>query len=522
MHKGRVFFFFITLCFAVAGCTPKTSIGQNPKASQTYIKAVYSLPLSLDPIQMNDTASLVVANLIYDGLLKFKPNLEIEGALAKSWSTSLDGKTITFHLKDNIYFHNGDEINADDVVESLKRAASKTSQVFKYYDAVVGAEEYHAGLNKEVVGLKSIDRKTVQINLKYPFPPFISILAGATAKVLPKNLLAKPDFFKSPIGSGMFAVEAINSETKELSLRRVSSYYGNKPEFEKMILKATTESEAKQLALLGKVHDIANFPLPASDPIFLSGKNISGPVAATWIIGLNSRVQPFKDIKLREAFIKSFDTDKFRKLFFSDAAQAFGYVPTGIYGHKRKAETQATIKFENNAKKRKITIAVPEELAQAEEIKSFIENEWNSKGWQVTVQLIAWDKLMKGYVEHTHQAFLVSMNMDYPDTEFLLRNFESTNPDNFSGVNNKQLDQALKLARKEQDRKKRQSLYSEALKIIESESVTVNLFHPRANYWTNNCVNGFQTNILADVYIDYSSIKLDESCTPAVIQRAGL
>ena len=132
------------------------------------------------------------------------------------------------------------------------------------------------------------------------------------------------------------------------------------------------------------------------------------------------------------------------------------------------------------------------------------------------------EQVMKGYVEHTHQAFLVSMNMDYPDTEFLLRPFESGNPDNFAGIQNKALDGILKKARTEQDKKLRQTLYSDALKIIESEFVTVNLFHPRANYWTNNCVEGFASNILADVYIDYSAIKIIGRCESIGIQRAGL
>ena len=85
------------------------SLIQAPLYAQTsgpsYVKAVYSIPLSLDPIKMNDTASLAVGNLLYDGLLKFSPTLKIEGALAESWSTSKDGKILTFKLRKNIFFH---------------------------------------------------------------------------------------------------------------------------------------------------------------------------------------------------------------------------------------------------------------------------------------------------------------------------------------------------------------------------------------------------------------------------------
>ena len=56
---------------------------QNSASRKIYIKAVYSLPLSLDPVQLNDTASLVAGNLLYDGLLRFSPTLKIEGAIAR-------------------------------------------------------------------------------------------------------------------------------------------------------------------------------------------------------------------------------------------------------------------------------------------------------------------------------------------------------------------------------------------------------------------------------------------------------
>lgn len=63
------------------------SLIQTPLYAQTsgssYVKAIYSIPLSLDPIKMNDTASLAVGNLLYDGLLKFSPTLKIESALAR-------------------------------------------------------------------------------------------------------------------------------------------------------------------------------------------------------------------------------------------------------------------------------------------------------------------------------------------------------------------------------------------------------------------------------------------------------
>jgi ABC-type transport system substrate-binding protein len=465
-----------------------------------YVKSVYSLPLTLDPILMNDTASLTAANLIYDGLLRFSPTLQIEGALAETWSTSADGKILTFVLRKNARFHDGTTVTANDVVGSLKRALSKRSQVRKYYDCIADN------------GLTAPDSTTVVIRLKHPFPPFLSVLAGATAKVLPYRLAEHAGFFRHPIGSGPFRYLKLAgpSPSREVVLARFESYYRGAPQLSRLILRESDEAQATRDAQNGTVQDLASWPLPAANPIFKTGQKVPSPVAATWIIGLNTKAAPFNSVQARRLFRRDVDTEGFRKRFFADAFPATGYVPPGLPGFNNRPNS--VVPTTGRPPRARIKIVIPSELANAAEMQSFLQTGLRSKGWNVNVALMKWDTLMKGYGEKSHQAFLVSMNIDYPDAEFLLRNFESTNPDNFSGLKNAELDQTLRLARTLRDRKDRQALYAKALRLVDSEAVTVNLFHPRANYWISDCVNGFVPNILADIYIDYASISLRPGC----------
>jgi len=486
---GRLFSVFCAIGFLI----------QSPLYAQNtapaYVKAIYSLPLSLDPIKMNDTASLAIGNLIYDGLLKFSPTLKIEGALAESWATSVDGKTLTFKLKKNIFFHNGTVVTATDAEASLKRALSAESTVRKFYDSIKT--------------ISTVDDRTLEIELNYPFPPFLSVLAGATAKVLPKSKLNDPKFFDAPIGSGPFKFSSLDKAKKEITLDSFNKYYNGKTKIERMVLKETTEEEALKLARNGEMHDLANWPLTETDTIFTDGQKISSPVASTWIIGINTLKAPFNKLKARQNFKASFPVNDFREKFYPDSVKANGYVPNGLSGSQ--------VKFNLKIKdilpsKEKITIAVPMELARASEMKNMIETSMKAQGWNVEVSLMAWNQLMDGYAKKSHQAFLVSMNMDYPDADFLLKNFESDNSDNFSGLKNQKLDDLIRKSRATQDRKLREKFYIEALKLIEESAVTVNLFHPRANYWVSKCVQNFKPNILSDVYIDYSKVSLSSSC----------
>ncbi len=487
-------------------------VALSPLASRagdgTYIKAVYSLPLTLDPIKMNDTASLVAGNLLYDGLLRFSPALKIEGALAGHWSTSADGRTLTFLLRE-ARFHDGTPVTAKDVVISLRRALSSGSAVRKYYDCIDDSSGR---------GLVAKDARTVEIRLKDPFPPFLSVLAGATAKVLPGELVSKPGFFDQPVGSGAFRVSRrAEAPTKDLVLAGFRGYYRGEPKLEKLILREMTEKDAVQAAAAGGAQDLANWPLTADNPVFHAGQNITSPVAATWIIGLNTRKAPFRSKAARQQFRADLDAESFRMKFFPEAFPAFGYVPPGLPGHETRSKSGK--RSQRKPPHDRVDIVIPEELARSQEMRLFLENNLRNKGWNAHVTTMAWADLMKGYDGKTHQAFLVSMNMDYPDAEFLLRNFESNNPDNFSGLHSRKLDGLLKNARTLRDRKLRQGLYQQAIAILDDESVTVNLFHPRANYWVSDCVDGFVPNILADVYIDYGKVSLKKSCNGKLVSR---
>lgn len=493
---GRPLFIFVALGFLILA----PAFAQN--TTPAYVKAIYSLPLSLDPIKMNDTASLAAGNLIYDGLLKFSPSLKIEGALAESWSTSKDGRTLTFKLKKNIFFHNKEAITAYDAETSLKRALAPESTVRKFYDSI---KRIHA-----------VDERTLEIELNYPFPPFLSVLAGATAKVLPKSKLSNPKFFDAPIGSGAFAFGSLDSEKKEITLNAFAQYYAGTAKIVRMVLKETTEADALKLARSGQMHDLASWPLTETDSIFTEGQKISSPVASTWIIGISTLKAPFKKLNVRQSFKVSFPVVDFRNKFYPDSVKANGYIPNGLTGSQVKVDLSVNAQ----PSKDKIVVAVPIELARATEMKAMIETSMKAQGWNVEVALMKWDLLMEGYAKKSHQAFLVAMNMDYPDADFLLKNFESDNSDNFSGLKNKELDGLIKKSRATQDRKLREVYYKDALKLLEVSAVTVNLFHPRANYWISKCVENFKPNILSDVYIDYSKVSLSSKCSsPQVVSR---
>jgi ABC-type transport system substrate-binding protein len=341
LKKITLLTIFISI-FLLGGFYQLQSKDQSNDVETPYVKAIYSKPITYDPAQMNDGASLIFSELVYEGLLRFTENYGLQAGLAKSWETSLDGKTITFTLDEKAKFHNGDRVTANDVVVSLNRLLTPKSKVHKYYSMITKVQ--------------ATDILTVNIELKNPFAPILYVLAGGTAKIFPATLVNTRDFFVKPIGSGPFKLLSVGEV--DIKLLRFEHYHSDMPQIKNLILRSVNQTEAMNEAKVGKIHDLASWPLSGMEKIFNYGQDISTVVADTWIIGFNTRIAPLNDLKVRKAFKQSIDSEKFRLKFYPSAAKAYGYVPVGFPGHfENKKET---IKLDI-PKHSLITITIPKE-----------------------------------------------------------------------------------------------------------------------------------------------------------------
>src|SRR5258708_32051875 len=105
---------------ACAGGTTQTS--ETPKKGGHVIEGNFSDIRTLNSMLSSDTASNQVIGLMFDGLLNVKKNGDLVPALAKSYTTSTDGLTYKFTLRDNLKFSDGQPLTADDVVFTYQLA----------------------------------------------------------------------------------------------------------------------------------------------------------------------------------------------------------------------------------------------------------------------------------------------------------------------------------------------------------------------------------------------------------------
>jgi ABC-type oligopeptide transport system substrate-binding subunit len=164
-----------------------TAEGGTPAAEQVITVNWGTEPPSLDPGLATDVTSANILLNIMDPLVKLDDDLNPIPNAAESFDTSKDGKTVTFKLRDDLKWTNGDPVTAQDFVYSWKRTVSPelgADYAYQFY-GIAGAQEYNSCDPKkddcaalaDKMGVKAVDDKTFQVTLTTPQPWFLKQVA---------------------------------------------------------------------------------------------------------------------------------------------------------------------------------------------------------------------------------------------------------------------------------------------------------------------------------------------------------
>jgi peptide/nickel transport system substrate-binding protein len=183
--------------------------------------------VNLDPAFARDQAHLWVCNQLYNGLVQLDDSLNILPSIAKSFDISDDGLVYTFHLRDDVYFHESvifekgtRKVKASDFAFSFNRlldpqTASPGSWVFGKVDKAGEGYAFFAE-----------NDSTFVIRLIQPFPPFLGILTMQYCSVIPHEAIETfgAGFRKKPIGTGPFYLKNWEENIK-MVLRKNEQYF---------------------------------------------------------------------------------------------------------------------------------------------------------------------------------------------------------------------------------------------------------------------------------------------------------
>ena len=186
MKKNKILSLFLALmmiCAVLPGCGDGSGSGTEGsnglqaerKANNEIVAAIAEDLKSLDPHSSTTAGTREVLFNIYEGLFKTGPDGELIPAVAEKYTTSADGLTYTFTLRDGVRFHNGNAVTAEDVIYSIKRCADNEGSAID--SSLVSAFSV-------ISDVQATDDKTVVLTLKQPDLELLNFL---TAAIVPAN-----------------------------------------------------------------------------------------------------------------------------------------------------------------------------------------------------------------------------------------------------------------------------------------------------------------------------------------------
>jgi peptide/nickel transport system substrate-binding protein len=448
--------------------------------------------------------------------MKYNGEGKLEPALAGSYTVSEDGLAYTFKLRENIKWHDGEPITADDVVFTILTAQNPDYDSFQRQ-------------NWQGIDVSKLDSQTVIFKLKNKYAQFPS---NTTLGILPKHIWenVKPSNFalsemniKPTVGAGPYKFSKITRDQlgniKSIELTAFNEYYEGKPYISKIIFKfypsedelinAYNKNEIDSLGSLSPQKiNLIRFPgqlkikklkMPRYFAIFfnqnqskqLSDENvrlalsyatdkkeiINKILAGNGIIVDSPLLPGIIDLpSLTEADNFSFDVEKAKKILDES-----GWKYSEESKVREKAAALPKKKGEKPGEPTKLEIKLttsnwPELAAVANQIK----NQWEVIGARVNIEIIDLPELHQIIKNRGYEALLFGevLGLD-PDPFSFWHSSQKRDPGlNLALYDNKNADKLLEEAKQTLDRSARLSKYNEFQKLIAKDIPAIFLYSP--------------------------------------------
>lgn len=231
----RILFLFIVVNLVILGVNfYQNNLKRVPVVGGEYIEGVVGSPRYINPLysQINDIDS-DIGKLVFSSLYKHNKDGELIRDLVVESDVNKDNTVYTFTIRDDVKWHNGDQLTADDIVFT--------------FNAIKNAD-YNSPLRSSFSGveIKQLDDRRIEFALSKSYAPFKQLL---TFGILPKDVWGQipiqsaslAELNLKPIGSGPYKFQSLikdkTGNIQAYNLTRNQEYYGNKPYVEELQFK---------------------------------------------------------------------------------------------------------------------------------------------------------------------------------------------------------------------------------------------------------------------------------------------
>lgn len=314
--------------------TCSIALAAGPKRGGTFIIGLEGEPGTATAHLATDTAALMVALNVFNGLIGLDLDFNPTPDIAESWNVSEDGLVYTFNLVKNAKFHDGKPVTAEDVE-------------FTFNEIIAKVHPRAGSWWPNVASAKATDKYTFVIKLKSSYAPFLTLmgmLLNSGTLIMPKHLYEGTDpktnpYNHNPIGSGPFKFKKwVRGSYIEL-VRNDDYFKKGRPYLDRLVIQFTPDAAARLVAFeQGELDFLHWYIVPhdqvarlRADPRYKIVEK-GGEAASTIELALFNLRNPYlKDVRVRQAIAQAVDLKDIQdKALFGEGKACTSHISSGI------------------------------------------------------------------------------------------------------------------------------------------------------------------------------------------------
>jgi len=501
-----------------------------PEAGGEYRETIIGSPSFINPVlALTDEADRDLVALTFSGLMKYNEKGELKPDIAREFEISDDGKTYTFTLRNDVYWHDGEQLSVHDVLFTI---------------ALIQDSRFGSPLriNWQGVTAEQENEEKIILRLTNPYAPFIE---NTTVGILPQhiwldiedNKFPRAEANLKPIGTGPFRLTRIKKDSQgtvtAVTLERNENYYGKEPLLEKLSFTFVDHEAAAVDELNKKAVDGISFISPFNLDMLRSTKRLNlHPLTLSRYYALffnQSQSEILSSKEVRRALVHSTNkTQIVDELLSGYGNEVTSPITKGLLGYdpeiaphefsqeraREILEAASWIDTDGDGVREKEDIPLELDLLVVESqelpiVADTIAAQWEEVGVRVTIEVLRIGEIEARIRGREYQILLFgeALGLD-PDPFSFWHSSQKKDPGlNLALYSNKRVDELLEQARQSFDSESREEKYREFQKLIAEDIPAIFLYSPDYLYPVSKRVMGISVSTIVDPSKRFSGIE---------------
>ncbi|MBD5157791.1 MAG: ABC transporter substrate-binding protein [Butyrivibrio sp.] len=491
-HLCTLLFMALLATAVLSGCAggTGTSSGDNPSKEQksSVVVGIQQDIDSLDPHKATAAGTKEILFNIFEGLVKPDENGNLMNAVASDYSVSEDGLVYTFTLRENVKFHNGNVVTAEDVKYSLERVSG-----------LLDGTPLISTLST-IKSVEIVDEKTVRVTVENANTELIYSFVAA---IIPAG--SGEDESADPIGTGPFSYVSYTPQ-EGIAVKKFDGYWQEGlPYLDEVNFKIINSAETALLELQGGTVDIYAYLTDSQANELKDSFNVvASPSNVVQALFLNNLEKPLDDVRVRQAICYALDKDSVNDFVGGGNGTIISsaMLPTlkdfytdlnGTYGTSANIEKAKELLADAGyADGFELEITIPSNYEFHMQTGEVVVEQLKKVGINAKINPVEWNAWLEDcYNGRKYQATISGITCDMTPG-YLLNRFQSGSKKNFVNFTSEKYDEIYLKAAASLDLKEKAGYYAELQQIICDEAASAFLQVPANTTAINKELEGYK------------------------------